>query len=252
MRDPNNLINVYSSKERNNYLLIENVPEFDIEDYDLLDDKDFKKYIESIEKICRNSYEYRQMVNFLRENLWMNKCSFYENVSNEASAKIKIHIHHDPFSLFDICLIVFRKRIAYGESILNELVAKEVMFLHYKLLVGLVPLAETPHKLVHNQYLFVPVDKVFGNYMKFKNMYEEFMTSEQIDLFDRIMESSKNMTLDTEVLDQNFIYLDFSEQEYKLPDLNTVIEDIEQSMRENKGETSDGMIDPIVIHNKNN
>lgn len=251
MRDPNNLVNVYSSKDRDNFLLIENVPDFDIEDYDLLDDKDFKKYIESIEKICRNSYEYRQMVNYLRENLWMNKCSFYENVSNELTSKIKIHIHHDPFSLFDICLIVFRKRIAFGESILNELVAKEVMFLHYKLMIGLIPMAETPHKLVHNQYLFVPIDKVFGNYLDFKNKYEEFMSAEQIDLFDRIMEATRTMKLDTEILDQNYIYLDFSEEEYKMPDLNTIIEDIQSSIMANSGQAPDGLIDPVVIHKIN-
>ena len=83
----------------------------------------------------------------------MNKCSFYENVSNIDSNDIKIEIHHEPISLYDICIIVYNKRNFFHEN-LSELL-KEVMLLHYKLLIGLIPLAETVHELVHNKYLFI-------------------------------------------------------------------------------------------------
>ena len=79
------------------------------------------------------------MVKFLRENIGMNRCSFYENVNNVDTFKIKIHIHHEPLTLFDITKIVFTKRQYNHENLDEEMTSKEVMLLHFNLLVGLIP-----------------------------------------------------------------------------------------------------------------
>lgn len=222
MRDPINLKRVQIDNVELEILVIPNLPEYDIQDYDVFNEKDFKKYLQDVEKACRNSYEYKQMVKYLRENMDMNKCSFYENVNNIDTFNIKIHIHHEPLTLYDICLIVYNKRMSNNESIDIEMVAKEVMFLHYKLLVGLIPLAETPHELVHNQYLFVPADMVLGNYLKFVDMYEEYMTSEQIYVLNSILDATKIYNgSDLNVLTKKYIYIDVSGA-YKLPELSVI------------------------------
>jgi hypothetical protein len=111
----------------------------------------------------------------------------------------------------------------YNEDISIRQVAKEVMKLHYRLMVGLIPLSETTHKLVHNQYLFIPVDKIFGDYNKFIEEYKSFMTPEHLDVLNRIEEYSKiyDQKENTSVIEQHTLQLDCSGT-YKIPDLQKI------------------------------
>lgn len=219
MRDPGNIITIdYVERNDINLVKISELPEYDIVDYDLNDEKDIKKYFADIERNIRTSFEYRKMVAFLRENFNMNKCSFYKNITNIDSTKIKIHLHHDPITLFDMVIIVFNKRKFYREPLDVESVAKEVMWIHYNCWVGLIPLAETVHELVHNMYLFVPTTKVYGAYKNFVEAYKDFFSPEQLDILERIeaatetYEESKGM----ELLEKNYIYTDLTGA-YELP-----------------------------------
>ena len=69
-------------------------------------DKDKVKFIKRCEKVIRSSNEYRDYVAFLKENIDMDKCAFWKNVSSENSKRVKIEIHHEPFTLFDIVSVV--------------------------------------------------------------------------------------------------------------------------------------------------
>lgn len=156
-------------------IVFDDIPEFDTQDYDIFNEKEFPKYIDDIKKICRASFEYRQFVNYLRDYMDMNKCSFFNNVTNSETFKIKIHLHHCPFTLQDIVETIFNKRMFYQESLEVEMVAKEVMYIHYFLMIGIIPLAETVHELVHSQVIFIPIDHVLGNYSEFEETYREFI-----------------------------------------------------------------------------
>ena len=253
MRDPNNINVVADTGEDITIVEIHNVPEFDIQDYDLLDDKDFKKYMKKVELIIRTSYEYKQLVAYLKNNLDMNKCSFYENVSNLDSRRIKIHIHHEPITLYDICIVVFNKRTMYHESLSEEMLAKEVMFLHYNLMVGLIPLAETPHELVHNNYLFVPTNKVMGKYKEFVDRYREFFLPEQLDILDRIEKATLEYNAELQakkVLAKNYIYLDLSES-MPMPTYDYIIKQMNDRINELKG-NKPKLPKAVIYHGKDN
>lgn len=226
MRDPNNLIKIPSNSGAISVLKIDYVPDFDIEDYDLFDTKDFKKYINDIEACCRRSFEYKRMIKYFRENMDMNQCSFYENVNNIETSNIKIHIHHDPFSLYDIAIAVFNKRVAYQESLNVELVSKEVIYLHYKLLVGLIPLSETVHELIHNNYLFVPCDLVLGDFNTFFSLYEPYIPPEQKEVLERIRQLTYTAYHDNSILESKQMYVEASGC-YKLPSLDELKNKIE-------------------------
>ncbi len=99
MIDPDNI--VLADKNKQTTLNINNVPEFDLLVWDLEDDKEIKKYYKTIEKEVRNSFEYKEMINYLRDNFGMDQCSFIK-VSNKDNYNIKIEIHHYPFTLYDI------------------------------------------------------------------------------------------------------------------------------------------------------
>lgn len=233
MRNPNYLNKVTTDNTPTEVVRLDHIPEFDLADYDLNDEKELFKYFKEIEKSVRTSLEYRDMVSYLRNNVNMNKCSFYKNISNAESVKIKIHIHHEPFDLMSITQIVYRKRCAYRESLEIEMVAKEVMFLHYNMIIGLIPLAETPHELVHNKYLFIPIDRVFGAYQQFVTLYQDYFDEVQLktfnelcdmtDQYNRLPEKEKeNMS----ILSKGYIYLEISEWDFP------VYEDIVGKMRE--------------------
>lgn len=193
-------------------------------DYDLNDEKEYEHYLRDIERVVRGSFEYQRMVGFLRRNLDMNQCSFYENVSNLDTTKIKIEIHHEPLSLYDIVSIVARKRIHFGESLEVEYVAKEVAYNHYTMSVGLIPLSKTAHQLVHNQYLFVPNDKVFGNWRFFVNQYDPWIPEETKNILAHIEEASQVCDNDDykDILALHYIYVSENGDAYKLPRLEDV------------------------------
>lgn len=202
---------------------LDQMPTYDRYDYDLTDEQSFKHYIDAVERNVRTSFEYRQMVSYLRDYLDMNKCAFYENITNADTTKVHIEIHHAPFMLRDICYIVYNKRVAFNEALDEEMVAKEVMYLHYNLWVGLIPLSETVHELVHNQYIFVPCTKVLGHWQEFYNRYKPYMSPEQIEQIESIIEASRYADNEEHktILSKKFIYVDPSGA-YKLPKMEDV------------------------------
>jgi len=187
------------------------VPDFEFEDYDLMDDKDREKYIVDLERHVRSSFEYRQMVQYLRDYMNMNSCAFIPNISNETNRRVRIEIHHSPFTLRDICCVILNKRMKNGEMLTIESVGYEVMFVHYSLMVGLIPLSETVHELVHTQYLFVPTNKVYGYYKAFVQTYYNYIDPELLDKLDELEKLTIAGTYnDTykQVLEKKYITID--------------------------------------------
>lgn len=206
----------------------ENVPDFEFEDYDLMDDKDREKYIVDLERHVRSSFEYRQMVQYLRDYMNMNSCAFIPNISNETSRRVRIEIHHSPFTLRDICCVILNKRMKNGEMLTIESVGYEVMFVHYSLMVGLIPLSETVHELVHTQYLFVPTNKVYGYYKAFVQTYYNYIDPELLDKLDELEKLTIAGTYnDTykQVLEKKYITIDMegNNQFEKLHELQSIL-----------------------------
>jgi hypothetical protein len=222
MIDPDDIL-VTENKLSNTIDLI-NIPEFDFLVYDTNDEKEYEKFIKDVESQVRRSFEYKQFIKYLRENMGMNKCAFLQNVSNEETFDIKIEIHHYPFSLRDIADIVFRKRAYYKESIDVQMVAKEVMECHYKLIIGLISLSETVHELAHSHRLFIPVDKIVGRYKLFVDLYKPFIEPEMLEVLERIEKYTIEHSEigDTSIIDQNNVQYIIKDKRYLLPDFNTV------------------------------
>jgi len=186
-------------------------------DYILFTDKDKIKFIKTTERVIRSSMEYRDYIKYLKEVIDMTQCSFFTNVnSNGARHKISIEIHHDPFTLYDICEIILCKHI--NQSIpLNPLtIAEEVMKLHYQNKVGLIPLSSTPHELVHAGKLFIPLQCVAGEYIKFIEEYYNDISNEIHCVLRKRVELSKEVS-DTTILEKKFVYIEV--EGFKLPQL---------------------------------
>ncbi len=231
------------------------IPSMDIEDYDLMDAKDKEKYISDLERHIRSSYEYRAMVQYLREYMDMNSCAFLPNVTNETNRRIRIELHHSPFTLRDICVTILNKRMKNNEMLTIESVAYEVMYIHYSLMIGLIPLSETVHELVHTQYLFVPTDKVYGYYKQFVNTYYNYIDPEILDKLDEL----EKLTIDgkyndmyKQVLEKKLITVDMEDnnQYEQLHELQDMLKERLQYIKNGEDSKSDFSNSPI-IHKEN-
>lgn len=234
-RDPGNLVKVNFNPTKREVKKFDIVPDYDIEDFDLDDPKKFNKYIGYVEKLVRGSFEYQSFIQYLKMYADMNRCTFLKNVSLTDSFKIHIEIHHEPLTLYDITMAVYNKRRAYNEDLEACMVAKEIAYYHYKLYVGLIPLSETVHELVHNQYIFVPTNAVFGRYKEFIKGFKPFIDEETLSIMDKIEKLSENYNLDEveKLLTPHIITIDTTGAN-RMPDKVAIMEFLKENLEKLK------------------
>lgn len=176
--------------------------------YDLSDEKSKINFVKYIEKIIRGSFEYKKMIEFLRDKIDMNHCAFFKDVNNKING-ITIEIHHEPFSLYDVTYIVLQMYMDEGYPLKPSNIAEEVMLLHFFGMIGLIPLSKTVHELVHDSQIFIPITHVFGNVEKFYRQYFKYMSPQQKEILAKSIKISKQLEESVpNVLTKKFTYLD--------------------------------------------
>lgn len=230
MRNNTNITQLPEAKDK---IKIKALYKFDIQDYNLDNEKDLRKYFTDIERLCRMSFSYKRLIQFLREYVDLNACSFFKNINNIDTRSIKIHIHHAPLTLYDIVVAIYRKRLMNKQPLNINLVAKEVMWVHYRLLVGLIPLSETVHEIVHNGFLFIPTNVVFGNYKQFIQEYGQYLEPSTIDTLKKAEEYTQTYDYikETKVLSMNMVYIDPSGQ-YTFPKFQELAQALQTHIHE--------------------
>lgn len=182
----------------------------------LLNEKDKTKLIKSIEMVVRSSQEYRDYIKFLKDNIDMTKCTYFNNLSNKDGKKISIEIHHEPFTLYDITMIVVDKFLA-EEIPINVLdIAEEVMEIHYRDLVGLLPLSSTVHELVHEGKLLIPLQVVYGDYIKFLEDYDDYIGQDLRNILEAKLIMSKEV-VDNSILVTKYVYIEVDGMSFPQP-----------------------------------
>ena len=145
------------------------------------EEKAYKKFIQGIEKLVRTSREYKSYVELLRTNISaLNVDNILSNITN---ADAEMEFHHYPYTLYEVVDAVCASKFLRKEKFTSFSVAKEVMDLHYKNMVGLVPLTKTNHELAHEGSLFISSKQVFGEYKAFSDMYDEAIGADVKGLF---------------------------------------------------------------------
>lgn len=133
------------------------------------EDSEVKKFVKSTERLIRQSREYKTYIEQLHTNVYeLNKDNILSNISN---ADAPLEFHHYPLSLYDIIETVMLKHIAAGETFTSYSIAKEIMELHYRHIIGLVPLSKTMHELAHSGNIFISKSQIFGEYSVFLTEY---------------------------------------------------------------------------------
>lgn len=224
----------YDKNDNIEVVVMKDVPEME---YVLTVNTDAEKdrVIKRIERIVRGSGEYRDYIAFLRQNIGMDACAFFNNVSKETNRKIRIEVHHAPLTLYDIVKIVLEKYIQTGEVLDDLMIAEEVTKIHYNNQVGLIPLSKTLHEVVHNsEKLTLPMYMIFGDYSKFLREYEPYWENDKaitkkIELMIKRTKELNSGSFD--VLKEKFTYIkvDGFELPVKIEDENEVQEEVKKS-----------------------
>ena len=162
--------------------------------YDLGREKDRHKYITTVEHLCRSSMEYHDLISYLKLSLGMTFCSFFHKISRDGYGKtrIRIEVHHEPFSLYDIAAIILMDRVDNAKSTDMYQVANEIMECHYEGIVGLIPLSVTVHQLVHSGKLFIPLQYIDPGFNEFYNRYK--LTINKMDGLQEMLEAKVKLS----------------------------------------------------------
>lgn len=175
-------------------------------------DKEKVRFIKEVEKIVRKSIEYKDYITFLKEYINMENCSFFTNIKSERTKKIKLEIHHEPFTLYDITNIVVTKAMMNKEDLNYFKIAEEVMKLHYQDMVGLIPLSLTVHKLVHLGRIFIPLQAIYGRYIDFIKEYRPYITNDYMEMLEEKLKASveikNSKKQDLTILGTRYVYLE--------------------------------------------
>lgn len=166
---------------------------FYFEDY--YDEKSVKRFIKNVEKLIRTSKEYYRYIEELRENvIQLNRDSILGNIT---TTDVDMEFHHYPFSLYDIVESVMSTHILDGDKFTSFSIAKEIMELHYRHIIGIVPLTKTMHELAHAGSIFIPKTQIFGDY---KTFLAEFSRGISLDLKNNVtmMEQYSQMNIPTD------------------------------------------------------
>ena len=160
-----------------------------------------EKTISYLERLIRQSYEYKEYINYMKTELDLTKCALIPNL-NQKELKFSLEFHHYPFNLFEIVQII-------GSKMIDDLdedkklsafdLCEKVMEEHYRNNIGLVPLSTTLHEMAHNKAIYIPMSSVNGNYKRFMKKYSDYIDE---DLKDRVQENELD-SITTEAKEYN-------------------------------------------------
>lgn len=193
-------------------------------------DKQRDKFIKTIKAECRKSMEYKDLIAYLKDNLNMTECEFFTGVSGKKRKGV-IEIHHEPFTLETVISIVVAKHEKLYGTLDDLDICEEVMELHYKGEIGLIPLSVTAHELADNNQLIIPLNCVYGRFIEFVDEYYDYIDEPIQRMLLEKMKASKNITReDFSILDVQYVYTNVDG--YSLPQKITNIDDISVTSNE--------------------
>lgn len=146
-----------------------------------------EKTVSYIEREIRGSYEYRQYINYLKNELDLTKCTLLPGISCDDG--VSLEFHHYPLNLYEITEVIGKKLISTlgdDEKVSCFQIAELVMEEHFRGNIGLVPLTKSLHEMAHNRTIIVPISKVEGNYKKFIDRYNSYIAD---DIKDRVRDA---------------------------------------------------------------
>lgn len=141
------------------------------------DDSDYKKFIRSVERMVRNSPEYKEWRNYIVDVLGIDKCM----LTNESMDEVTIDVHHHVPDLYTLITCLVNECISKENEFCSFDICTKAIELHYQNKIGYVTLLKSMHEKFHNGYLRIPMSIVRGDYEYFVNKLLPYADEDQID-----------------------------------------------------------------------
>ena len=156
-----------------------------------------EKFIKSVERRVRRSKLYKAYINYLKDDLKMDRCAVFGNLQSDKKSKTKIEMHHGPiFTLYDYVSIVLDKFLQEGKEVNTFDIAAEVLDLHRRKLVQTVMLSEAVHISMDDpkHAPFLSLDQTFGDLFGFVKEYGKYFSPKnRTDLKNYLMHYQYNL-----------------------------------------------------------
>ena len=195
---PNEFGNLVSFKRDDDIFIMEDMTNTIINSYYINafqgDEKVITKFIKHVESKFRSSDQYSAYLGYLKSEYNLKKCAILGNIDDDNAT---IELHHYPLYLYEICEILLIDSFKKQEQINSFILINKLLNLHYKNLVGLVPLSKTIHELVHSSNengIIIPIESVFGNTNEFIKLYKESIPDITISKYNERLKLSNTET----------------------------------------------------------
>lgn len=188
---PNKIINIKSISDTEGISII-NTEGYFRENFnfkDIYDRNKFKNFIKNCEKMIRASNEYSRYIGNLKNDKKLHNCAILGNIDDDSA---NVEFHHYPFTLYDIIFLAIRKNLKEDKKFNSFSICREVLRDHAENLVGLVPLCEVVHELVHDGKIFVNLKLVFGKINDFIEKYYDVLSDDMIENYNKLEEMTEN------------------------------------------------------------
>lgn len=169
------------------------------------------KFTRYLEKQARGSFELRNYISFLKENMDLTKCRILNGVDSTGAS---IELHHFPFSLFDIAQIILNDAMTNKENISSFSLVGRIVEEHYAGHIGFIPLSETAHELAHAGKIALSLTAVYGDWKAFAKKYWKSLSEEQISALKFLVKTSAT----SESQEANFRKLHVKKRIIELPE----------------------------------
>ena len=172
----------------------------------LIDDK----FITYTKRLIRTDDRYDEYLYWLREIYGLTFCQIHPHIDiNNLNTKVKkgalVEMHHHPFTLEDICMIIGKYMLENNLELSTFTLANKVLLEHRLYNISTVMLCKNCHKLADAGKLFIPIDMTFGNIKNFIKKYGIYMNIQQKKLYNDYIK--KNRTYKG-VIDDDYLLLD--------------------------------------------
>ena len=197
---------------------------------DIEDEREQHRLVQTIERIVRGSLEGKSYREYLKENMRFDHCSILSGIPPDKLKKIEIH--HHPFCLYDLCKITLMSAGKWNHRVSTLLIAERVIEDHFRNEVGLVPLAETVHEMVHAGQVFIDPRCIFGNWTAWVERHADCLVKD-IEMVARVR-ARLNWSNENEA--ENIRRLEISPKDWSTAGGATKLEELLKSKQSNKVE----------------
>lgn len=173
--------------------------------FHLMNTDNYVKFVKGVEKTVRKHPSYTSLIDEVRDRL--PHCQVLGNIDKEDAI---IEVHHNLFTLFDICAIITDYHLLKDEKVNSFMIAKEVIDEHYAGHVQLVNLCKTVHQAVDTGEVFINLNQGTGNLNAFIDKYKSALGRYVEKINEYIELSKKFRSHDSGIFDLSEKMVDWS------------------------------------------